>query len=587
MRRLAHRIRHLFPALAVLAAGVLTAACDSDSGPTEPPDPPGYVEVNLAPGEALVVTDPGIVDRLVIPAAAAGTEYEVVVTTMARTLGFSPMELQIGPVTANAAAIGGTSGAEPLPRASSQQADRLTAAWRAGQTAWDLRLRELEAPILPQIRSRAAAPAFGLFEVPVVGDTMDFAFSCITQDDFPNAPDAVTGIVRVVSSRAVVVEDTTVSNSFTSAEYADIAANFDDPIYDTDVTYFGAPGDIDQNGGRVVLLYSGGVNQLSESYDEGFIAGFTCPLDLGSPGGNDAEMFYLMVPDPTGDLTPGAGDGIDKEDVLRFTDNTVAHEFQHLINAQTGNGGAQDIWINEGLSHLAEEVVAHALYGVGPGMDLGPDELLGTLQEQEIFRKWHLNNWFNLAQYLMAPPDTAALLNAEDPLDFNTFRMRGAAWMFLRYVLDRTEDGTAGESTRTQALIQSAASDSRDAVTSVFGIDFNELATDWAGMLVIEDREDVQPEPELELSSYQMRAIYESPVGNVIHPPNGGFGLRPLTRSLASTSNLDAELFTATGLYVTLSTSANVGRTQLSLVDATGAELDDSVAPRLVIVRTH
>jgi hypothetical protein len=566
---------------------VLTAACDSDSGPTEPPDPPGYVEVNLAPGEALVVTDPGIVDRLVIPAAAAGTEYEVVVTTMARTLGFSPMELQIGPVTANAAAIGGTSGAEPLPRASSQQADRLTAAWRAGQTAWDLRLRELEAPILPQIRSRAAAPAFGLFEVPVVGDTMDFAFSCITQDDFPNAPDAVTGIVRVVSSRAVVVEDTTVSNSFTSAEYADIAANFDDPIYDTDVTYFGAPGDIDQNGGRVVLLYSGGVNQLSESYDEGFIAGFTCPLDLGSPGGNDAEMFYLMVPDPTGDLTPGAGDGIDKEDVLRFTDNTVAHEFQHLINAQTGNGGAQDIWINEGLSHLAEEVVAHALYGVGPGMDLGPDELLGTLQEQEIFRKWHLNNWFNLAQYLMAPPDTAALLNAEDPLDFNTFRMRGAAWMFLRYVLDRTEDGTAGESTRTQALIQSAASDSRDAVTSVFGIDFNELATDWAGMLVIEDREDVQPEPELELSSYQMRAIYESPVGNVIHPPNGGFGLRPLTRSLASTSNLDAELFTATGLYVTLSTSANVGRTQLSLVDATGAELDDSVAPRLVIVRTH
>jgi hypothetical protein len=166
--------------------------------------------------------------------------------------------------------------------------------------------------------------------------------------------------------------------------------------------------------------------------------------------------------------------------------------------------------------------------------------------------------------------------------------MRGAAWMFMRYVLDRTEDSTAGESTRTRTLIQSSASDSRDAVTSVFGINFNELATDWAGMLVIEDRDDVQAEPELELSSYQMRAIYESPVGNVIHPPNGGFGLRPLTRSLASTSNLDAELFTATGLYVTLSTGANVGRTQLSLVDsATGAELDDSVEPRLVIVRTN
>jgi hypothetical protein len=578
----------VYPVLAVLVAGILTAACDSDSGPTEPPEPEGCLEANLVPGETLVVSDAGVVDCVVLPSAAAGTEYEVVATTMARTLGFSPMELQIGPVAASAAAIGGTGRNESWLEPGALPADRKLAAWRTGQASWDQSLRELEAPMLPQIRARAAAPAFGLFEVPAVGDTMDFAFSCITQDDFPNAPAAVTGIVREVSARAVVVEDTTVPNSFTGPEYADIAANFDDPIYDTDVTYFGAPGDIDQNGGRVVLLYSGGVNQLSESYDEGFIAGFTCPLDLGFAGGNDAEMFYLMVPDPSGDLTPGVGDGIDKEDVLRFTDNTVAHEFQHLINAQTGNGGAQDIWINEGLSHLAEEVVANALYGVGPGMDLGPDELLGTLEEQEIFRKWHLNNWFNLAQYLMAPPDTAALLNAEDPLDFNTFRMRGAAWMFLRYVLDRTEDSTAGESTRTRALIQSSASDSRDAVTSVFGINFNELATDWAGMLVIEDRDDVQAEPELELSSYQMRAIYESPVGNVIHPPNGGFGLRPLTRSLASTSNLDAELFTATGLYVTLSTGANVGRTQLSLVDsATGAELDDSVEPRLVIVRTN
>ena len=582
------RTQLVLPALAALAAGLSAAACDSSNGPTDPPPSTSCLDVNLLPGEQLVVTDASVVDCVVLPAAGAGTAYEVVATTMARTLGFSPMELRIGPVTASAATIGGPVGAAPALQATARPTDELMAAWRSGQSAWDNRLRELEAPILPQIRARAAAPAFGLFEVPTVGDTMDFAFSCITQDAFPNAPTDVTGIVRHVSTRAVVVEDTTVTGAFTNADYAAIAANFDDPIYDTDVAYFGAPGDIDQNGGRVVLLYSGGVNKLSDSYDQGFIAGFTCPLDLGFPGGNDAEMFYLMVPDPGGDLTPAAGDGISKEDVLRFTDNTTAHEFQHLINAQTGNGGAQDIWINEGLSHLAEEVVGHALNGVDPGTNLGPDELLATLEEQEIFRKWYLNNWFNLAQYLQAPSDTAALLNAEDPLDFNTFRMRGSAWMFLRYVLDRTENGTAGESAKTRALIQSAALDSRDAVTNVFGIEFNRLAADWAGMLVIEDRDDVQADPVLELSSYQMRAIYESSVGNVIRPPNGGFPLLQISRSLASSSNLDAELFTATGLYVTLFTVSDVGPTQLSLVDsATGAELDDSVEPRLVIVRTH
>ena len=393
-------------------------------------------------------------------------------------------------------------------------------------------------------------------------------------------------MVREVSSKAIVVEDILAEGAFTSTEYANIAANFDDPIYDTDVAYFGEPGDIDANG-RVILLYSAGVNRMTADYDQGFIAGFTCPLDLGFVGGNDAEMFYLMVPDPNGVFTPAAGDGIDKDAVLRFTDNTVAHEFQHMINAQSGKGGAQDIWINEGLSHLAEEVVGHALNGFGPGQELGPDQLLSTPERQEIFRKWYLNNWFNLAQYLNSPADTAALLVATDPLDFNTFRMRGSAWMFLRFALDRTDDSTAGEAARTRALLQTSFGDSRDAVSDVFGVDFDRLATEWAGMLVSEDRAGVDVGPDLLLTSYQLREIYESPVGALITPPNGGYPLEPLTRALGSASVLDAELFTATGLYVTLRTSQNAGATQVKLVDGAGDALSDAVEPRLVVIRTN
>ena len=385
--------------------------------------------------------------------------------------------------------------------------------------------------MLPQIRSRASAPAFGLFEIPAVGDTLDFGFSCITQDDFPNAPTAVTGIVRQVSARAVVVEDTTVPGSFTSGEYAAIAANFDDPIYDTDVTYFGAPGDIDQNGGRVVLLYSGGVNQLSESYDEGFIAGFTCPLDLGFPGGNDAEMFYLMVPDPTGDLTPGVGDGIDKEDVLRFTDNTVAHEFQHLINAQTGNVERRTSGSTRGC-HTWPRKSSRTRYTASARAYLGPDELLGTLEEQEIFRKWHLAILVQPREYLMAPPDTAVLPDAEDPLDFNTFACgapRGCS-------CGRARPDRGWDCRRVGAHAgsdQSAASDSRDAVTDVFGIEFDEMATDWAGMLVIEDRDDVQADPDR--SSVRPDAGDLRVSGGERHTPTErvGLGLRPNPRALS------------------------------------------------------
>ena len=582
-----------------LTAGLLASACESSSpGPTDPPTPAGCVDANLAPGQHLVFDGSAAVDCVILPAAAPGVEYEVVATSMARALAFQEMELRLGPVDASSIVQTATASslealgpsevpARRLPAAflASADDDARLAAWRNAQSAFDLRLRQLEAPLLPQIRQRAAVPTGALFEVPAVGDTLDFGFSCINQTDFPNAPDDVRGVVRNVSSRAVVVEDILADGAFSAAEYAEIAANFDDPVYDTDVTYFGEPGDIDANG-RIILLYSAGVNRMSENYDEGFIAGFTCPLDL-FVGGNDAEMFYLMVPDPDGDLTPDPGDGIEKDAVLRFTDNTVAHEFQHMINAQTGNGGAQDIWINEGLSHLAEEVVGHALNGVGPGEELGPEDLLSTSNQQNIFRKWYLNNWFNLAQYLNSPADTAALLVATDPLDFNTFRMRGSAWMFLRYALDRTQETTAGEAALTRALIQTSFSNSRDAVSDVFGIDFDRLATDWGGMLTAEDRADVAAGPDLLLSSYQLREIYESSVGALITPPNGGYPLEPVVRSLGSTAVLDAELFTATGLYLTLRATQNADPTQIELVDGSGDELADSIEPRLVILRTN
>ncbi len=50
---------------------------------------------------------------------------------------------------------------------------------------------------------------------------------------------------------------------------------------------------------------------------------------------------------------------------------------------------------------------------------------------------------------------------------------------------------------------------------------------------------------------------------------------------------LDAELFTATGLYLTLSASQSAGATQIELVDGSGGELDSSIEPRLVIIRTN
>ena len=197
--------------------------------------------------------------------------------------------------------------------------------------------------------------------------------------------------------------------------------------------------------------------------------------------------------------------------------------FNILINAQTGNGGAQDVWLNEGLSHLAEEVAGHAVNGFEPGTSINSEQLLATQARIDVFNRYYLNNWYNLSQYLSAPGDTAALLNSADPLDYNTFRMRGAAWSFLRYLLDRYEDGSEGEAARVRALIRTSSSDSRDAITQVFGEPFERLATQWSTMLVSSDRSDVDPAEELQLSSYQVREVFESKIGDAVNPPGGGY----------------------------------------------------------------
>jgi len=567
----------------------ILAACGSDSSgpPTGPSGVPTCKTVQLAPGEDVIFEGSAAVSCLDIPAYEARTQYEVVVSTMARTLGFSPMELRVSP-TGKPRVTARTVPGYADPARTVPGPDMMESAWRAGQTSLDAEMRQMERSILPQIRSTATATRASLFSVPFVGDTVRYQFTCVDRKKFPDTPSSILGEVRHVSRRAVIVEDRSSASEFSSAEYAEIAQAFDEVIYDMNVKYFGSPRDIDANGERIVLLYTSGVNQMSTDYTLSFIAGFTCPLDLGASSGNQAEMFYLMVPDPDGLFTESPTDAISKEQVRRITDNTVAHELQHLINAQSGNGGAQDVWLNEGLSHLAEEVVGHAVNGFAPGMELGAEELISSQSKIDVFNKYYLNNWYNLSQYLSTPGDTAALLNSSDPLNYNTFRMRGAAWSFLRYLLDRYEDGTDGEAGRTRALVQSSAADSRDAVTEVFGSPFDRLATQWSTMLISSDRSDVETSMELQLPSYRVRNVFESRIGEAVNPPSGGYPLLPVKRDLGYPTTLDAELFSATGLYLELSSLEPGDRTRLELVSPThGGVLDSSVEPRLQILRVR
>ena len=87
--------------------------------------------------------------------------------------------------------------------------------------------------------------------------------------------------------------------------------------------------------------------------------------------------------------------------VLQTSLGTIAHEFQHLINAsrrlyvvETTHWN-EETWLNEALSHVAEEVMFYRASGLAPRQNIGLDQIqpsgrastaFGTYMDQNIRR---------------------------------------------------------------------------------------------------------------------------------------------------------------------------------------------------------
>ncbi|HKO16110.1 MAG TPA: Ig-like domain-containing protein [Gemmatimonadaceae bacterium] len=258
------------------------------------------------------------------------------------------------------------------------------------------------------------------------------------------------GRIVAITNRAIVVADTAnPAGGFTDAEYQSIGTTFDTLVDAVDVGAFGTPSDIDANG-RVIMFFTRAVNALTPRNASSVILGFFYSRDLlpraaaagACAGSNAAEMFYLLVPDPTGAVS----DVRAKSLVQAVTNGTVAHEYQHLINASRRlyvNHAAEvdeEAWLNEGLSHIAEELVFYRAAGLQPRENLDGAVLDGG-SVQRAFDTYMRNNAGRYRTYLRATASQGpiGITGGDDDLE-----TRGAVWSFLRYAADRagSTDGT-------------------------------------------------------------------------------------------------------------------------------------------------
>ncbi len=452
-------MRKLFPSL-MLGSGLLVyvAACSDSSGPNPPSGNCSGSAFTLGSLEGRTVS---AADLACLTIAPDGGTYLIVPQFATADAPVSPVAFSLKAGTAAATASVVLASRRALPAARGESAD-LGQLQR--QFEGMLRRREHSLSALARASGRSGGPLASrvLADVapPVVGSTRAFKVRNSLSGSGTTLDTAVlkyagTHLLIYQSQNAPGPADGT--HGFTTAQFNAFGNTFDLDLYTIDVATFGAPTDIDGNG-RVIVLLSPLINKLTDRSictTQGYIAGFfdaTDLLPINFPAAsNDAELFYALVPDPG--ATVSCAHPVDA--VEQLTPSTFIHEFQHMISFGQHSilrmGNEEDPWLNEGLSHLAEELGSRYYENRFPPptgrTDAGqafPDSSQGFISG-DLYNSYH---------YLLK---TASTDTTDAPSVSNwgngdgTLVQRGGAWLFLRWLGDQQDSLVYGRLDQTSS----------------------------------------------------------------------------------------------------------------------------------------
>jgi len=318
------------------------------------------------------------------------------------------------------------------------------------------------------------------------------------------------GRVVAITEHAIVVADTAnPSGGFTDDEYREIGIAFDTTAYPVDVANFGEPQDIDGNG-KVIIFFTRAVNELTPKGSKSLVGGFFFSRDLfpkepipaenydGCAGSNEAEMFYMLVPDLDGTVNSNPRD---KEGVRRRTVSVLAHEFQHLINASrrlyvNGANDFEEIWLNEGLSHIAEELAFYKVAGLAPRQNIDLSRLRSSPAILTAVNGYQVSNLSRLLNYVENPEGNSPYANND------SLTTRGGTWQLLRYAADRKGGAEAG---LWRSLVDAKTSGAAN-FEAAFGSALTTVVQDWTVAQYLDDT-DITRKAEYVHPSWNFRSL--------------------------------------------------------------------------------
>ena len=502
--------------------------------------------LNLAVNEGITVSGGELSDCLRLPGDGAGY---LIVPQFATGVSLPMTGFQVGNSASPLISQGAGESLDALVRQSATSA----------QSRFDLALRAYERTMpTPRLLDITQPPAL---EALTMNSQRTFRVLCSIEVG-ESCFQTVTARLKYIGNNVLIyMDNASPTGGFTDQELQAFGNVFDQTLYPIDVQVFGAESDIDNND-RVIMLLTPVVNALVPAADcaqFGSVLGFFFGFDLSSQSSNSnkGEIFYGFVPDPQAQFSCAHS----KQTVARVLPGTFIHEFQHMISYNQHvlvRGGSQETdWLNEGLSHLAEELAArhYERKFPPPSGRTNPSQLFPDSAQQFITEQLA-----NSYEYLFDTRQHSLTL-------FETNECcegRGASWLFMRYLGDQFD------STVYRRLVQTSLTSVAN-VENATGRSFTSLMGDF-GIAVYVDSLPGVPRSAIpdryRFTSRNLRYLYDA-----LHRAAGAAFPRPFPiapAALGHTQQLSSSMEPGTSAYYELSTPPGSGTVSIRFAPAGG-----------------
>lgn len=295
----------------------------------------------------------------------------------------------------------------------------------------------------------------GLTKALNVGDTS--SFRVLSSMNSLSRYETVQATLRVKTNGILIYVDNNASSLVDVADLETLVNDFEDVALPIERSLFGTESDINADGTMTILM-TPVLNRMASS--GGLVTGFFCPCDLytqsaSNPASNQMEIFYAMVPDPSGTFGPSVSTDFTINNILP---GVLAHEYQHMTSFQQHvflHGGSTEVsWLNEALSHFAEDITG--------------------------FGKENASR----VRLALANPQSSPLTPSTSP----GLAERGMGYLFMRYLYEQSDDGDVflanlynSSSTGTSNIEQAFAG------TDPNFDDFNDFVKRWTLALALSE----------------------------------------------------------------------------------------------------